>query len=349
MRNFDYKLHSKSLYTSEIVKLLTQIHEYKGKQLRYIEATPDILDKLLDIAKIQSTVSSNRIEGIKTEEKRINELLKQKSLPKNRDEIEIIGYQNALSTIHDSYEHIPITSGVILQLHRDMYSQTGKSFAGKFKNVDNMIEEEDQQGNKFIRFTPLSAFETPESMEKLCKEFNETLASDSIEPLFAILMFILDFLCIHPFNDGNGRMSRLLSLLLLYRSGYLVGKYISIERLIEDNKDRYYASLRESSEYWHDAKNNYLSFVYYMLQIILKAYQEFEERVSFVEKKSNSCERIRSIFDNNLGKITKSNIKDLCPDLSQTTVELSLSKLLKDGYIKKIGSGRYTSYIKEIQ
>jgi len=336
------------IYTSEIVKLLTQIHEYKGKQLLYIEATPDILDRLLDIARIQSTVSSNRIEGIKTEDKRINELLKQKSLPKNRDEIEIIGYQNVLSTIHDSYEHIPITTGVILQLHRDMYSQTGKSFAGKFKNVDNMIEEEDQQGNKSIRFTPASAFETPESMEKLCNEFNDIVALDSIEPLLAVLMFILDFLCIHPFNDGNGRMSRLLTLLLLYRSGYLVGKYISIEKLIEDYKERYYDSLRESSEFWHNEENDYKPFVYYMLQIILKAYQEFEERVSLVEKKSASYERIQSIFDNNLGKITKGDIEDKCPDLSQTTIELALSKLLKNSYIKKIGSGRYTSYIKDI-
>jgi Fic family protein len=348
MRDFNYKLHGKSLYTSDIVKLLTKIHEYKGKQLLYIEATPDILDRLLDIARIQSIVSSNRIEGIKTEDKRINQLLKQKSMPKNRNEIEIIGYQNVLSTIHDNYEHIPITTGVILQLHRDMYSQTGKNFAGKFKDVDNLIEEEDQQGNKFIRFTPSSAFETPELMQKLCKEFNDIVALDSIEPLLAVLMFILDFLCIHPFNDGNGRMSRLLTLLLLYRNDYLVGKYISIEKLIEDNKERYYDSLRESSELWHNEKNEYKPFVYYMLQIILKAYQEFEERVSLVEKKSTSYERIQSIFDNNIGKITKSDIKEKCPDLSQTTIELALSKLLKNSHIKKIGSGRYTSYIKDI-
>jgi len=348
MRNFDYKLQSESLYTSEIVRLLTQIHEYKGKQLLYVEAAPDILDRLLDIARIQSTVSSNRIEGIKTEDKRIKQLLKQKTLPKNRDEIEIIGYQNVLSTIHDNYEHIPITTGVIVQLHRDMYSQTAKSFAGKFKNVDNMIEEEDQKGNKFIRFTPSTAFETPELMERLCKEFNDIVALDSIEPLLAVLMFILDFLCIHPFNDGNGRMSRLLTLLIMYRNDYLVGRYISIEKLIEDNKERYYDSLKESSEFWHNGKNDYKPFVYYMLQIILKAYQEFEERVSHVEKKSTSYERIQSIFDNNLGRITKSDIKDKCPDLSQTTIELALSKLLKNSYIKKIGSGRYTSYIKEI-
>ncbi|MBU1144378.1 MAG: Fic family protein [Firmicutes bacterium] len=346
MKTFNYLETSKNLFAQDVVTLLTAIHEYKGKQLLYIEAQPDVLASLLEIAKIQSTVSSNRIEGISTTDKRINELLKEKSSPKNRDEQEIIGYQNVLNTIHDNYDYISPSSNIILQLHRDLYAATGLSYGGRFKDVNNVIQETNEFGESFIRFEPLSAFETPSAIIALCNEFINVIQYEKIEPLLAIPMFILDFLCIHPFLDGNGRMSRLLTLLLLYRSGYLVGKYISIEQMIEKNKRGYYDSLQASSQEWNASKNDYKPFVSYFLQIVLSAYQEFDSRVSHVSKKMNSYQRVKIIFESHIGRITKAEIIEKCSDISPTTIELVLSNLLKEGFIIKIGGGRYTSYSK---
>ena len=233
---------------------------------------------------------------------------------------------------------------MILQLHRDLCSYRN-SVGGAYKNADNDIQEIDEQGNKLIRFQPLSSFETPSAMERLCDTFLEEINKGVMDPLLLIPMFVLDFLCIHPFNDGNGRISRLLTLLLLYRSGYIVGKYFSIEMLIEKTKDTYYEVLHESGIGWHDEKNDYLPFIEYYLGIILNAYREFSSRVELLfTKKLNKTDRIKTIIDNKLGKITKKEIIALCPDISQTTVEKALSNLLKEGHIIKIGGGRYTEY-----
>ena len=248
MRRFDYQEKWKSLLTPEIVSYLTQIHEFKGEQTLFIEAKADTLTQLVEIAKIQSTESSNKIEGIYTSDIRLRELVKDKTRPRTRNEQEIAGYRDVLNTIHESHDHIPPKSAIILQLHRDLYKFESYNIGGKYKTADNVIEEEDSQGIKKIRFKPVPARETPEAMEELCGAFEEAMATGEIDPLLLIPMFILDFLCIHPFNDGNGRMSRLLTLLLLYRSGYIVGKYISIERMIENSKELYYECLRESSE-----------------------------------------------------------------------------------------------------
>ena len=229
MRRFDYQEKWKNLLTPEIVSYLIQIHEFKGEQTLFIEAKADTLTQLVEIAKIQSTESSNKIEGIYTSDSRLRELVKDKTRPRTKNEQEIAGYRDVLNTIHESHDHIPPKSAIILQLHRDLYKFESYNIGGKYKTADNVIEEEDSQGIKKLRFKPVPAWETPEAMEELCRAFEEAMATGEIDPLLLIPMFILDFLCIHPFNDGNGRMSRLLTLLLLYRSGYIVGKYISIE------------------------------------------------------------------------------------------------------------------------
>lgn len=247
MREFIYNDIKKELLTNEIINLIASIHEYKGKQELYIEAKPDILASLIEIAKIQSTGASNRIEGIYTTDERLTEIVSKKAIPKNRNEEEIAGYREVLATIHDGYEYINPRPNIMLQLHRDLYKFSASSIGGSFKNSDNVIEEKDIDGNSLIRFKQVSAFETPQAMEDLCNSFNGAVNQRNIDPLFLIPMFILDFLCIHPFNDGNGRMSRLLTLLLLYRSGYIVGKYISIEMIIEKTKETYYDVLLESS------------------------------------------------------------------------------------------------------
>lgn len=346
MRTYDYNNKWQQLLTPEIVTMLSQIHEFKGEQNLFIEAQSDTLTQLVEIAKIQSTEASNKIEGIFTSDERLKKLVTNKTTPRSRNEQEIAGYRDVLSTIHDNYEFIPVRPSIILQLHRDLYKFSGKSIGGAYKNADNVIAEEDNEGNRFVRFQPIPAWETPASIEALCDAFDDAIARNEADPLLIIPMFILDFLCIHPFNDGNGRMSRLLTLLLLYRAGYIVGKYISIEKVIETTKDTYYETLQSSSQGWHEEENDYAHFVRYMLGVILSAYRDFSSRVRVLTTSGMSKpDRIREIIKNTLGKITKTEIMQKCPDISQVTVQRTLNDLNKNGDIIKIGGGRYTSYI----
>ena len=341
MREYDYKKIYMKLLTPGIVQLLGQIHEHKGEHAKVQE---DELTHLVEIARIQSTEASNRIEGIYTSDERLQKLVKDKTTPRNRSEKEIAGYRDVLSTIHESHDYIPVKPGMILQLHRDLYKFSGMNIGGSYKPSDNVISEEDAQGNKHIRFVPVPAWETPEAMERLCQAYNDICNNGQYDPLLMIPVFILDFLCIHPFNDGNGRMSRLLTLLLLYRAGYNVGKYISIEKLIERTKGAYYDELQESSEGWHEEQNDYIPFVTYKLGVILAAYREFSERVKIVTENTRKPNRVRDIIKGHLGKITKTEIMQQCPDISQTTIQRALNDLIKGGEIIKIGGGRYTSY-----
>lgn len=345
MRQFDYREKWKKLLTPEIVSYLTQIHEFRGEQTLFIEAKADTLTQLVEIAKIQSTEASNKIEGIYTSDERLKALVKDTTRPKSRNEQEIAGYRDVLNTIHDNHDYIPPKPSIILQLHRDLYKFEGFDIGGKYKTADNIIEEEDMAGNKSVRFQPMPAWATPEAIEELCKALDEALATEQIDPLILIPMFILDFLCIHPFNDGNGRMSRLLTLLLLYRAGYIVGKYISIEKLIENTKELYYDCLQQSSVNWHENKNDYELFVKYMLGIVTAAYREFSSRVSLLATSGMSKpDRVREIIKTTLGTITKAEILEKCPDISQVTVQRALAELVESGAILKIGGGRYTKY-----
>ena len=346
MRSLNYKTEYRKLLSPEIVSYLAQIHEQKGQQNLFMGAEEDALAELLEIAKIQSTEASNRIEGIITTDERLKKIVMNKTTPKNRSEREIAGYRDVLNTIHEHYDYIPIRPGMILQLHRDLYKYSNSASGGDFKNTDNVIAEELPDGTKRVRFQPVPAWETSVAMDALCNAFQEALTDTELDPLLLFPMFILDFLCIHPFNDGNGRMSRLLTLLLLYRSGYFVGKYISIERLIADSKETYYEALQDSSTGWHEGGNDYLPFVRYMLGIVIAAYREFVSRVDvLVTRGLSKPERVRELIRSTTGQITKTQIMKQCPDISQKTVERALRELLDNGEIIKIGGGRYTSYI----
>lgn len=346
MRSFDYKEEWKKLLTPEIVMYLTRIHEFKGEQTLFIEAKADTLSQLVDIAKIQSTEASNKIEGIYTSDERLKALVKDSTRPRTRNEREIAGYRDVLNTIHENHDYIPPKPSIILQLHRDLYKFEGMDIGGRYKTSDNIIEEQDSEGNKSVRFRPMPAWETPEAIEKLCQSYDEALNSENIDALIIIPMFVLDFLCVHPFNDGNGRISRLLTLLLLYRSGYIVGKYISIEKLIEQTKEIYYESLQLSSSGWHENKNDYEPFVKYMLGVIVAAYREFSSRVSLLTTQGMSKpDRVKEIIRATLGPITKTEILAKCPDISQVTVQRALADLVDKGDIIKLGGGRYTKYI----
>lgn len=346
MRDYSYKNKWKKMITPEVVSLLTRIHEYRGEQTLFIEAKADTLTQLVEIAKIQSTEASNKIEGIFTSDERLRSLVSNKTTPRTRNEQEIAGYRDVLTTIHESHDFIPVKPSFILQLHRDLYKYSGKAVGGSYKVADNIIAEEDSEGNQFVRFQPVSAWETPAAIDALCVAFNEILNDADADPLLIIPMFILDFLCIHPFNDGNGRMSRLLTLLLLYRAGYIVGKYISIEKMIEQSKETYYEALQSSSVNWHEDKNDYIPFVQYTLGVVVAAYREFSSRVKLLATSNLSKpERIREIIKDTLGKITKSEIIEKCPDISQITIQRALNDLLRNNEIIKISGGRYTSYM----
>ena len=347
MRNFDYTNAPANLLTPEIVQMLASIHEHKGKQELFMEANVDELKTLLEVALIQSTGASNRIEGIFTSDKRLEELVTQKAEPRNRSEQEIAGYREVLATIHESHEHINPRPNIILQLHRDLYSYSQAGAGGSYKNSDNVIAETDAEGNQRARFVPVPAFQTAEAMDELCSKFLEAWEAGQMDKLILIPMFILDFLCIHPFNDGNGRMSRLLTLLLFYKAGYIVGKYVSMEMLIEKTKETYYEALQASSTGWHEGENTYEPFVKYYLGITLKAYSEFENRVEHLKYRSLSKpDRVKAVIDQKVGKITKKEIMDRCPDISKTTVERTLTELVKSGYIAKVGSGPSTGYVR---
>lgn len=346
MRNYNYIDDLEKFLTPDVVSMLTQIYEFKGKQNIFTESNIDVLTGLIEIAKIQSTESSNKIEGIYTSDERIKKLVLSKTNPVNRAEEEIAGYRDVLNTIHSSHDGIPIKPNIILQLHRDLYKFNVSSSGGQYKNNDNVISEEDALGNKFVRFKPVEAWATSINMEKLCEAFNEAILNETVNPLIIIPMFILDFLCIHPFNDGNGRMSRLLTLLLLYRSGFMVGKYVSLEKLIESTKENYYEALQESSKGWHENKNDYAPFVKYMLSIIIAAYREFVSRCNVImDKKLSKPDRVAKIIEDSFEKVTKQFILNKCPDISETTVQRTLNELLKQGKIIKKSGGRYSSYI----
>ena len=347
MRRFDYSKFPEKLLTPEICNLLSSLHEYRGKQELFASAKKDVLGTLLEIAVIQSTDASNRLEGIFTSDKRLKELVAQKTEPATRDEKEIAGYRDVLATIHESHEFIPIRPNAILQLHRDLYSFQASGTGGHWKNGDNLIAEKDPAGKSRVRFVPISALETPEAVEHICEAYSSSLRQGLYDPMLLSMLFIFDFLCIHPFDDGNGRMSRLLTLLLLYQHGYIVGKYISLEMLIEKSKTTYYEALRASSDDWDRGRNDYIPFVRYMFGIVLKAYREFEDRVAHVISRSvPKAERIRLVFDNTLGKISKADIAAQCPDISISMIERTLKELLDAGVIAKIGSGRTTAYVK---
>lgn len=345
MRDFNYSLLKDLKWDSEIVSYLTAIHEAKGKQELYLKQQPEKLNKLVEIAKIQSTESSNDIEGIRTTNTRLKQLLTDKTTPKNRDEEEIAGYRDVLNVIHESFEYIPMTSNYILQLHKILYSHSSKSIGGKFKNVQNYITLT-ENGRESILFTPPAPYETPDAIEKICNEFNIAISKCEVDPLILIPIFIHDFLCIHPFSDGNGRMSRLLTTLLLYRNGYMVGKYISLESKIAKNKNAYYDALEKAQAGWDEGKEDPVPFIKYLLSTIISAYRDFEDRMEIVSESESALDMVKKAVANKIGKFTKMDIVAMCPSLSNSSVESSLKKLAKEDFIEKKGASRATYYVR---
>ena len=346
MRTFNYSEIKKQKWDSDVLSLIAAIYKEAGKQEMYLKQRPEELEKLVEIAKIQSTEASNAIEGIVTTSTRIKQIVEEKTTPKNCDEQEIAGYRDVLNIIHESFDAIPITQNYILQLHKILYSHMNNPMAGRTKSVQNYISATYPDGHVETLFTPLAPYDTPQALDRICEEYNRVIGNMEVEPLIAIPIFIHDFLCIHPFNDGNGRMSRLLTTLLLYRSGFYVGKYISLEAKIAKNKDLYYKALENCQDGWHENKEDVTSFVKYMLRIILASYRDFEERVELVSEKIPAKEIVRRAIYNKIGKITKSDVVELCPSIGKKSVELALKQLVEEGVLIKKGNGRATFYVR---
>lgn len=344
MRTFNYSEIKNQKWDSDILGLIAAIYKEAGKQEMYLKQRPEELEKLVEIAKIQSTEASNAIEGIVTTSTRIKQLVEEKTTPKNRDEQEIAGYRDVLNIIHESFDAIPISQNFILQLHKVLYSHMNNPIAGRTKSVQNYISATYPDGHVETLFTPLAPYETSEALDKICEEYNRVIGNMEVEPLIVIPIFIHDFLCIHPFNDGNGRMSRLLTILLLYRNGFYVGKYISLEAKIAKNKDLYYDALGQAQDGWHEGKEDAVPFIKYLLGTVLAAYKDFEERFALVETKLPALETVRRATMNKLGRFTKQDIRELCPSLSISSIEGSLRKLVASGELKREGSGKSTCY-----
>ena len=346
MREFNYTAINSQKWDSEVLGLVAAIYKEAGKQELYLKQRPEELEKLVEIAKIQSTEASNAIEGIVTTNTRIRQLVEEKTTPKNRSEQEIAGYRDVLSIIHESFDVIPITRNYILQLHKILYNHTNNPIAGQTKNVQNYISATYPDGHTETLFTPLTPYETPPALDRICEEYNRVIGNLELEPLIAIPVFIHDFLCIHPFNDGNGRMSRLLTTLLLYRSGFYVGRYISLEAKIARNKDLYYDALGASQDGWHEGIDDPVPFIKYLLGTILSAYKDFEERFALVEEKLPALETVRRAAENKIGRFTKQDIRAQCPSLSISSIEGALRKLVEAGELRREGRGKRTCYVR---
>ena len=347
MRKFDYSFLNNGLLPANLVNLTSNIAALKTMAGVRKEEYAKIFTELEAVAKIQSIKSSNAIEGIVTSDERIAAIVNQNSAPLNHNEAEIAGYRDALNEIHLGYEHIDFRQRDILRLHEMMMGFTDYEYGGKYKTDDNVILEIDADGNRRVRFRPTPASETPEAMEQLELAYLDARSDANINQLLLIPCVILDFLCIHPFRDGNGRMSRLLSLLLLYKSGFDAGKYVSFEEQINNYKTYYYEALRQSSAGWDTNENSYFPFIENFLSTLYMCYKELDKRFAVVHgKRITKKARVEATVLNSLTPLSKADICKILPDVSPTTVEAVLGAMIRTGSVKRIGAGRATRYIK---
>ena len=347
MRKFDYSFLSEGLLPASLINITSELYSLRTANGIRKEDYASIFTQLEAVARVQSVKSSNAIEGIVTSDDRIAEIVNQSSTPLNHNEAEIAGYRDALNIIHTNYESLDFRQRVILALHETMLSVSGYEYGGRYKSDDNVILETDASGRRSVRFRPITAAEAPDAMEQLELAYFDARSNSDINPLLLIPCVILDFLCIHPFRDGNGRMSRLLSLLLLYKAGFDVGKYISFEEQINNYKPLYYDALKQSSDRWHENQNDYMPFVKNFLSMLYMCYKELDKRFAVIgNQKITKKARVEATVLNSLIPISKAEICQILPDVSPTTVEAVLGEMVRKGQIKRIGASRATRYIK---
>lgn len=346
MKEFDYKTLNNLQMDFSLVNKLNTIYELRGETNSYKTDYREELDRLVEVAKIQSTDSSNRIEGIYTIDSRLKQIMANKTNPRNRNEEEISGYRDVLKLIHEQYSYIPITANTILMLHKELFSYNKNAvWGGKFKNNDNEIITQYADGRREVRFNPPSAVVTPDLVQQLCVQFNEAFQLQKIPSLLLCGAFAFDFVSIHPFNDGNGRMSRLLMLLTMYKSGFDVGKYISIEKIIENTKSKYYQTLKESSANWQENRNDYRPFLNYFLEVVIRAYNEFNERLGVTAHEPLSAqELIIKVLNEKLHPLSRHELSSFIPQYSEATIKRALNELRNKGKLNLLGKGRSSKY-----
>ena len=346
MHIFDYTFLDEGVLPAELVNLTSTISALNAISEERRGRNATVYTEQGKIARIQSVKGSNAIEGIITTDARIKEIVEGNSAPLNHTEMEIVGYRNVLDEIHTSFADLSINEQTILHLHQVMTEVAAYEGAGQYKTDDNIIAEIDEYGRRRVRFSPVPAAETKDAMEQLILAYIDARDNPRSSKLLLIPCVILDFLCVHPFADGNGRVSRLLTLLFMYKSGFNIGKYVSFEEQINQSKDFYYGALQDSSKGWHTNENSYTEFMKNFLSTLYKCYKELDKRFSTVNgKKLKKSERIEQTVLNSVLPISKSEICEFLPDVSPTTVEAVLGKMVKDGFIKKLGTARATKYV----
>ncbi|MBE0448222.1 MAG: Fic family protein [Actinobacteria bacterium] len=347
MKSFETGFIEGQPVTQGLIKTIRAIGEYKGKQELFKEQAPQVLETLRQTAVIQSAEASNRIEGVIAPIERIKELIDEKTTPANRSEQEIAGYRDVLNAIHVNYAHITLTTNTPLNFHRDLYRYVGGK-GSCWKALDNDIIKVNPDGTTEVRFKPVPACETPEAMENLHDRFNKLWHSERVEPLLLIQSYVLDFLCIHPFDDGNGRIARLLELLLLYKAGFEVGRYISVEQIIERSKESYYDALYKSSQGWHEGKHSLIPWWEYSLGVVLDAYKEFERRVGLVTtSKGAKTAMVLDAISNIHGEFSVKNLQELCPTVGIDHIRKILRREREAGRLECLGRGPDSRWTKK--
>jgi Fic family protein len=333
--------------SQNLLQSVRLVGEYRGKEALFSQQSPQVLQALRDSAVIQSTESSNRIEGVIAPPQRIRDLVAKRTEPANRSEQEIAGYRDVLNTIHTNFADMQLTSNLVLQLHRDLF-QFAPGGGGRWKSADNDITETRPDGTTVIRFKPLAPHLVADAMAQLQDRYRAALDATAVDPLLLVPAYVLDFLCIHPFADGNGRMARLLTLLLLYQAGYQVGRYISLETAIEETKEGYYDSLYASSQRWHDARHSLVPWWEYFVGVMLvKAYRQFEERVGVTTaRRGAKRDMIRDAVNRLPSRFRYADLERALPAISRPTIARALRELRGEGAIRCLKPGRDATWEK---
>jgi len=346
MKSFSDAYLNNISITPQILDLVSVLSEYKGKQALFTRQSPDLLDKLVEKAKVESVQSSNRIEGINVRRDRVVDIVQQQSTPRSRPEEEVAGYRDALKYIHENYKAVPVAQNTISMFHQFLYKYTGQP-GGEFKWEDNLIVDRLEDGTERVRFTPPPASQTYLHIHSLVEQYRFVSQQRSFSPLVLIPLFILDYLCIHPFKDGNGRTARLWALLLLYQSGYEVGRFISLERIIEESKETYYETLEQSSKGWHEGKHNIEPWLRYFLGVLIAAYKEFESRVGVFRDESSKTDQIKAFVRKAVKAFSISEVEEACPNISRDMIRLVLRNLRDEGLIASTGKGRGAKWVRK--
>jgi Fic family protein len=346
MRSFEYDYLLETPITHMQGMTLRALGEYRGREALYREQSPELLETLRKVAMVQSVESSNRIEGITVGRGRADRIVLKQDEPRDRPEQEVAGYRDVLADIHTNHGRMALSTELIRQWHRSLYHFTGTE-GGTWKDKDNAIIEIGMNGKQYIRFQPVSALAAPEFMDRLIALFKSALSQGKSDPLILIASFILDLECIHPFWDGNGRIGRLLTLLLLYQSGYGVGRYISLERIVEQSKETYYEALKKSSTGWHDATHDLSHWWNYFLGMLVAAYKEFENRVGTSRSSRGAKRKMVERAVDRLPELFKiEDLRQACPGVSYPTLQRALSDMRKSGRVECLGRGPHAEWQK---